>query len=329
MGTSRVNEIYDQDVPGALWTARYFRDREPEEYVVVLRPDGSVHSLHHTLAEDAPGASLTKEQAVARGEDFLRKQKHVDLQQWSLVESKSDKRPHRVDHTLTWQQNRALDLAATEKTSSTSGAHERMELQILGDEVSRYRAYIKIPDDWRRQREELTLPRVMLSMVLPFLVLGGLMVTAVIIFLKNLRSEDAHAIPWRRIGGWGLGGLAGYIIIFAFGNRLASFLNAYQTAIPFKTMLVGIGIRRVTRGVVYFAGIVLLFGMAWFFARRAFGDGPLPGWSGMPPAYYRDALWIGVGGTAALVGVSRLAALAAAHWPTVHRAIESSFGWRF
>ena len=54
-----------------------------------------------------------------------------------------------------------------------ASAHERIELQILGDEVSHYRTYIKIPDEWRRQREELTLPRVLLSMVLPFLVLGG------------------------------------------------------------------------------------------------------------------------------------------------------------
>ena len=253
----------------------------------------------------------------------------MPLSQWSLIESKSDKRPHRVDHTLTWQQNQALDSGSTGGSSATAGAHERMEVQILGDEVANYRAYVKIPDDWRRQREELTLPRVMLSMVLPFLVLGGLMVTAVIIFLKNLRSEDAHAIPWRRIGGWGLWGLAGYIIIFAFGNRLASFLNAYQTAIPFKTMLVGIGIGAVLGGVVYFAGIVLLFGMAWFFARRAFGEGRLPGWSGMPPAYYRDALWIGVGGTAALVGISRVAALVATHWPTAHRAMEASFGSDF
>ncbi|MDP9337563.1 MAG: CPBP family intramembrane metalloprotease, partial [Acidobacteriota bacterium] len=272
VGIARANEIYDKEAPGALWTARYFRDREPEEYIVVLRPDGSLHSVHHTLAEDAQGVSLTKEQAVVRGEEFLRVQKRVDLSQWSLVESKSDKRPHRVDHTLTWQQNQALDAGAAEKGGSTAGAHERLEVQILGDEAANYRAYIKIPDEWRRQREELTLPRVMLSMVLPFLVLGGLMITAVIIFLKNLRSEDAHAIPWRRIGGWGLWGLAGYILIFAFGNRVASFLNAYQTAIPFKSRLAEIGIGAVIGAVVYFSGIVLLFGMAWFFARRAFGE---------------------------------------------------------
>jgi hypothetical protein len=80
---------------------------------------------------------------------------------------------------------------------------------------------------------------------------------------------------------------------------------------------------------VYFAVIVLVFGMAWYFAKRAFGEEPLPGWSGMPSAYYRDALWIGLGGAAALVGLSRLVAVAAAHWPTAHRGIEASFGGDF
>ena len=53
---SRVNEIYDHEVPGALWKARYFRDSQPEEYVVVLRPDGSLHSVHHTLSGGCAGS---------------------------------------------------------------------------------------------------------------------------------------------------------------------------------------------------------------------------------------------------------------------------------
>ena len=80
---------------------------------------------------------------------------------------------------------------------------------------------------------------------------------------------------------------------------------------------------------MYFSGIVLLFGMAWYFGRRAFGEERLPGWTGMPPLYYRDALLIGMGGTAALVGFSRLIAALSAHWPTAHRAIEASFGGDF
>jgi hypothetical protein len=94
-------------------------------------------------------------------------------------------------------------------------------------------------------------------------------------------------------------------------------------------MLVGIGIGAVLGGAVYFSAIVLLFGMSWYFARHAFGEERLPGWTGMPPLYYRDALLIGMGGTAALIGFSRLIAALSAHWPTAHRGIEASFGGDF
>jgi hypothetical protein len=80
---------------------------------------------------------------------------------------------------------------------------------------------------------------------------------------------------------------------------------------------------------VYFSGIVLLFGMAWYFGRRALGEERLPSWTGMPLLYYRDAVLIGVGGTAALVGFSRLIAALSAHWLTAHRGIEASFGGDF
>jgi hypothetical protein len=328
VAVARVNEIYDKEVPGALWRIRFFRDRQPEEFAVVLRPNGALHSIHHVLSEDALGATLSKDEAVKRAEDYLRNSQHVDLSKWTLIEAKSDKHPHRVDHQLTWEQNRGLDDSGTQ-ADSKSHAHARIEVVVLGDEVSDYRTYIKIPDDWRRRQSELTLPRVLISMVLPILVLAGFVVVALIVFLKNLRSDDAHSIPWRRLAVWGLWGLAAYVIIFAFGNRIASFMNAYQTAIPLKTMIVGIGIGAVLGAAVYFSGIVLLFGMAWYFARRAFGEERLPGWTGMPPLYYRDALLIGVGGTAALIGFSRLVASLSAHWPTAHRAIEASFGGDF
>ena len=158
-------------------------------------------------AEDAPGASLSKDQAEARGEEFLRTEKHVDLAQWSQVESKSDKQPHRVDHTLTWQQNRDCS-GRRIRAIKIGSAHVRIELQVLGDEVANYRTYVKIPDDWRRQQGRVdaaagdTVDRVADSWFWE-----GWLLTALIVFLKNLRSEDARSIPWRRIGGWGLWGL--------------------------------------------------------------------------------------------------------------------------
>src|SRR5712671_468069 len=81
VGVARVNEIYDKQVPGALWRVRYFRDSQPEEYAVILKPDGSLHAVRHILAEEAQGASLSKEDAMARAEKFLREEKKIDLSQ--------------------------------------------------------------------------------------------------------------------------------------------------------------------------------------------------------------------------------------------------------
>jgi hypothetical protein len=94
-------------------------------------------------------------------------------------------------------------------------------------------------------------------------------------------------------------------------------------------MLATIAIGVVIGGPLYFSGIVLLFGVAWFFARQAFAEDELPEWTGMPAPYYRDALWIGLGGTAALIGLARLLEVLSTRWPTLHRAADASFGVDF
>jgi Type II CAAX prenyl endopeptidase Rce1-like len=325
-GIAHLNEIYAKQVPGALWRVRYFRDSQPEEYAVVLKPDGALHSVRHTLAEDAPGASLTKDQAVARAENFLRHEKKIDLSQWALVEAKSDKRPHRTDHTLTWQQNAPLDTATGSPGDSVGHAYARIEIVVQGDEVTDYRTYIKIPDDWRRKQEELTLFRTALNFGLPIVFLGGWGITALIMFLKNLRSEAARAIPWKRLTRWALWGLLAYVVVFTLGNRIPSFLNAYNTAIPFKMMLGSVGIGVLIGGAFYLGVLVILFGTTWYYASRAFGVERFPTWTGMPAAYYRDALWIGLGGAAGLLGFEALVQTVSNQWPTVHRSAEAWFG---
>jgi membrane protease YdiL (CAAX protease family) len=329
IGIAGINALYSERVPAALWRVRYFRDSQPEEFAVILRPDGSLHSFRHTLAEDTAGASLTKEEAVARAEKFLREEKKLDVKDWSLVESSSDKRPHRTDHSLTWQQNAPLDAASASPGSTQDHAHVRIDIQVLGEEVTNYRTYVKIPDDWRRKQEELTLFRTVYAYVIPILFFASLGLTALIIFLKNLKSEAARSIPWKHIGIWSTLGLCGYLAVFLLGNRIPSFLNAYNTAVPLKMMFGGIAIGALLGAPFYFGGIAVLFGMAWFFASRAFGPDGLPGWDRKPADYYRDAFWIGLGGGAALIGVGRFLSAVSTQWPTVHRSLEASFGTDF
>src|SRR4029077_10497539 len=86
IGIPALNEIYEKRVPGGLWIARFFRDGEAEEYGVALRPDGSVESVNHKLAEKTPGPSLSKDEAVGRARPFLQNVKSVDLSHWTLVD---------------------------------------------------------------------------------------------------------------------------------------------------------------------------------------------------------------------------------------------------
>lgn len=329
IGIAGTNDVYDKRVPGALWRLRYFRDSQAEEFAVILRPDGSLHSVRHILAEEAPGASLSKEEAVARAEKFLREEKKFDLKDWTLVESNSDKRPHRLDHTLTWQQNEPLDPSSASIAGNTDHAYARADVQVLGDEVTNYRTYIKIPEDWRRKHAEFSLSRTVFSYVIPTLFFLGLGAAMLILYLKNLKSEAARSIPWRRIGFWSLGGLVGFVVVFALGNRIAAFLNLYNTAVPLKTTFGIIAIGALFGVLFNFGGIAILFGIAWYFAYRSFGVARMPSGNRLPAEYFRDALWIGLGGAAGLLGLGRLLAAASNHWPTVHRSLPASFGQEF
>jgi Type II CAAX prenyl endopeptidase Rce1-like len=329
VGIVGANAIYASKVPGALWSVRYFRDSEPEEYTVVLKPDGSLHSVHHIVAEAAAGASLSKEEAVSRAEKYLREEKKIDLGRWSLVEAKSDKRPKRIDHTLTWQENTPVDSSAGAADGSSEHAYARMELVVLGDEVTDFRTYIKIPDEFARQHEQGTLVRAILGRAIPIVVIAGLGIAALVIFLMNLRSEAARAVPWKRVSRWAVWGLIGYVLVFALGNTLQQFLNRYDTAVPLKTMYGVIGIGGFLGAIFSFGAIALLFGLAWYYGALAFGEDRVPGWAGMPAAYYRDALWIGIGSAAGLIGLESVLQRISQLWPTAHEEAIASIGTTF
>src|SRR5262249_48390248 len=151
------------------------------------------------------------------------------LSQWTLVESNSDKRPKRIDHVLTWQQKTPLDAGTTKaEASSDEHAFVRQKVVVLGDEVEDYRQsydpdaresdagtfsrYIKIPDEWRRKQEETTPARLIFGSGLPVIVFVGGGLVILILFLKNLKSEAARAIPWKRLAMWAIWGLAAFYV---------------------------------------------------------------------------------------------------------------------
>ena len=329
VGVAGANEIYASLVPGALWRIRYFRDSQKEEYAAILRPDGGLHSLWHVLPEDASGAALTKDEAVALGEKYLREEKHLDTGQWALVDAESQKQPHRVDHVLIWQRRQTLTGPEQNASNSAEQAYARIRIEILGNEIGKYQTFIKIPDAWSRQQQAENAPRFILNWGVKALVFGGLGLVMLIILLRNLRSEVASAIPWGRLTRWSIWVALAFYVAFGLGSAVQDLLNRYGTDQPLKLTLAGVGVALLIIGPFYVASMALLFGVAWFFAGRRFGRESLPGWLSMPALYYRDALCIGIGGSAALMGLQRMVQLALWHWPSPHRGVAAAFGDHF
>jgi membrane protease YdiL (CAAX protease family) len=321
IGVAAVNKLYRDEIPVGMWTTRYLKDGDPEEYFVVLKTDGTLHSVHHTIAQGAAGAALGKEEAIALAEKYLKEQKKLDLAGWALVDSKSKKQPNRIDHFLIWQQNAPLDSG----NDAMGHAYARIDLQVLGDEVTAYRKHVKIPDDWSRKQDEKDTPRLLyfIAKILVYVVLAAAMLTALI---KNYRSEDVQTIPWRRISFWALWSLAGYLLVLAFGDRFAVILQQYNTAVPLKAFYTITAVGLLIGGAFTVAALMFVFGIAWFLCRRAFGEERLPNWWKMPRNYYRDALLIGVCGIAAIAGLESALGWISSHYFTAHRAIAAAFG---
>jgi len=328
LSIAQINKIYAERVPGALWRVRYFRDSQPEEFAIVLKPDGSFHAFRHTLAEAAKGANLSKEDAQSVAEKFLRDKKQIDLAAWKLVEANSEKRPKRTDHTLTWQQVEPLDAENAGAKDSADHAYARIDVQVLGDEPANYRTYVKIPEEFTRKQGELTLPRT-LFVIGKYALFLGLAICILVFYFLRLRSQPAGIVPWRRLTLWGLAGGALFLGSFLLGKGIPALLMQYPTALSLRMFFAtfGVGIFLITA--LISGGLVLLFGLAWSFGARAFGSEKIPTWLGMPADYYRDAFWIAVGGGGILVGLRRLLGMLDVWWPTLHRELPASFGESF
>jgi membrane protease YdiL (CAAX protease family) len=325
-----VNRIYDEQVPGVLWRVRYFKDSQPEEFAVVLRPDGALQGFWHKLAEKDKGAVLDKDAATKIAENFLREEKKIDLDKWTLVEDESKKQPNRIDHDLTWQSKTPLDAKSSAASNSNSADHayERMELRVLGDEPVNFRTYIKIPDDFVQKQEELSLARTLFFILKIVGVVTAGIIVLTLYFVRTHKEPGAN-VPWRRLALWASVGVAAYICQFLLGKGIPGTLIEYSTAFPWKLFVSGIVVRYFVLTTVMEGFLIVLFGLAWHYAARAFGEESIPSWLGMPPEYYRDAFWIGIGGGGALIGVRRFVDAASNWWPTEHRGLAAGVGQMF
>lgn len=218
-GPQAAVQLYLQDLAPALWRVRFFRAQQKEEWNLYLRPEsGDVYSVQHELPEEAPGADLGEDDARAIAEQHLR-DFELNPTDFILKESSSEKLPNRRDHWFVWE-------AAARDRRNLEESTFRCEVHVAGDRAAGLRRFVKLPEDWLRDREEGSIWRTALRWI-PILTIIAVAIHLLWLLVARIRSGE---LSWQRplwIGAVGA-------LLFAMGsiNGLPTFYAAYPTEIP-------------------------------------------------------------------------------------------------
>ena len=247
-GFAAIDSLYSHHLPLNRWRVRFFRSLEKEEFhVYVDCGDGSVDSFTHLVEEEAAGADLSEEEARAVAEAHLR-EFGVDAGEFELVESSSEKMKARRDHNFVWE---ALD----GDPRNLDQSHYRIEVDVIGDEASGFRRFVKLPEEWLREREESTTLKAVMS-GLQIVVIVAVVLHLIWLMVRQMRSQ---ALGWRKPVTLGL--IAGALFLIGYLNSLPAFYAGYSTAMTttiFTIMqVVGavLGLIAVGLGVVCYLGL--------------------------------------------------------------------------
>jgi len=216
------DHIYRLATRLAVYEVRYFRPLEKEEYRVFLDPTtGRVFGYRRLLDENAPGASLSSEQAQPLAAKYVEEQGY-HLSDFDLQSSEAEKRKAREDYTLVWQ-------AKAGDPRNVADAHYRLEVQVAGDQVVGFARMFKLPEAWERERRSSSLVNSGLTLagVIVGLALAG---AGVVLLVIKIRSGQ---MPWRPAAK--VGALIATLMLLSGLNQWPGMDRQYATSIPLST----------------------------------------------------------------------------------------------
>ena len=298
IGLAAVESLYEEHPPVAVWQVRFFRPLEKEEYLVHVDPrDGAVTSVVHKLEEEAPGADLASDQALALAAAHLG-EFGLEAGDFELKESSSEKMKERRDHTFIWE-------ALPDDPRNVDESYFRCQVRVLGDEASDFGRYIKLPEEWLREREESTT----FSAVLNGLNIALFVAVGLHLIWLLVRQIRGGAVGWRLPVRLGI--TAGALFVLGYLNGLPTYYASYSTemTIPiFTTMqLVGafLGIIGIGLAVVCYLGV----------ATALYPDCLARLQARWRAAFFQDAVWLAALAWLAQKAVGRGGSLVAQQFP--------------
>ncbi|MCM8783388.1 MAG: CPBP family intramembrane metalloprotease [Candidatus Omnitrophica bacterium] len=144
LGVKGTNELIRQDNFLWVWSVRWFRELEKEEFSVGIDPaTGKIAHYRHRILDETEGTNLTSEEARPIAEAFLKKI-GFDLEEWKAVDTSQQKQKNRTDHSFEWEK----------KEFQIGDATLRVYVNILGDRAGGYWRYFKVPEKFMRDYQK-------------------------------------------------------------------------------------------------------------------------------------------------------------------------------
>lgn len=146
-GKSRFNQMLVEDLYEPYkWEVRLFKENETREAKISFTPSGERYGFREKLPESMPGNNLSPEQALFLAEDFLRNNWQIDLNQFELIEEKSNQViSGRLDQAFVYER---IGVSIEE-------AKYRLRVTVSGDRVTEVTNYMKIPEAFGRRYSEM------------------------------------------------------------------------------------------------------------------------------------------------------------------------------
>ncbi|MCB2198431.1 CPBP family intramembrane metalloprotease [bacterium] len=222
LGLADAQKYFGNPVELWSWSHRWFKPSTKEEFKADISPEGRIVSIEHKIAEEAEGASLTRDSAYTIASEFLFETIGLDSSTVTLLEGSQTGRPHRTDWEFTWKLN---DFEPVE------GSDNRYQVTLLGDQIGTFDQFLHVPEAWTADYRRLrSLNQLAGNVDSVFMLLTVVAIVAV--FFVRIKRLEIH---WRTAI-W-FGGIAALLMYMNNLNQMPQTLYWYDTTTSWSGFL--------------------------------------------------------------------------------------------
>jgi hypothetical protein len=213
---AQLATLFGHEWSDTKWSIRYFRFNEKEEFRLQFDPAGKLVRWSHAIPREAPGASLEKAAALELATAYLVRERGFNPAQETLISDDLDQQEKRRDYHFIFKR----------QPWGWGEAELRTSIRVQGDEVVDFSRYVKIPEQWDRDRAKTGWKEALLgegSKWTSFAiaaVMGGLLVFMI----------RRGLLPWRQAFLFAL--FPATLGLISWLNQLPWFFSGYGTTEP-------------------------------------------------------------------------------------------------